>query len=192
MSINQNKKDELQKTRRNSMFGPGSRKWKAKKHIRKIDSYQKIPYENGEAVERLIEAFNEESRAAESIPIQDHRDCPPRQFQKSSKKELIDYVSRNYRNTITYDGRVLSAVVKDGSELLNLPPDYYSDDPLFKITNQSLSRCGAATQVIMLNEYLLQMPSDWWHPFYSRSSFYFHRRNAVNEFLNELINCHHS
>ncbi len=192
MKAKPEKRNDLQKSHRNPGSGPGSKKWKSKKHVKKFGATDIIPYENGEVVERLVRAFSEDTKNMDLLNQDDHRDCPSRQKQDSSKKELIDYVSRNYRNTITYDGRVLSAVVKDGSEMMHLPPDYYSDDPLFILTNQSLARCSKEAQVIMLNEHLLPLPSDWWHPFYSKSSFYLHRRNAVNEFLSEFLNCHHS
>ena len=100
---------------------------------------------------------------------------------ENEKETVVRYIGELYRDN------------KKRSEILNHntvnedKSSYTPDSDLIRIVDITLDDCSIDTQLIIRNEYLKAKNRRWYQEYYSPSTYYRLRKEAVKEFLKGLF-----
>ena len=99
----------------------------------------------------------------------------------SAKRKVAEYIGSVYRRSRKrMDVMIHSGGVEESAE------QYHTDANMVYLVDRALQDCSKDTRFIIRRE-LLQIPEPFWYEeYYSRTTYYRLRKQAIDEFLNSL------
>jgi hypothetical protein len=100
----------------------------------------------------------------------------------SEEKAILIYLGEIYNKAHT-----ITELYKQEENLTRTPVWINQQASLVKLIECTLNSCTPGTRFIIIHSFLRKDPSDWYIPYYSKSSFFRMKRIAVDEFTKSFM-----
>lgn len=104
-----------------------------------------------------------------------------RNYGNKELRSIIKYLGNSYK---TSKRRI--EIIEDTNKVEENYKIYDDDNEFVHTIEKALHACSPQSQIIIRNDYLLDIDASWYKSYFARSSYYRYKNKAIREFLDRL------